>query len=177
MKNLVDMLGSQFRAVRYRWWVLLHDLLMIPLAWMVAYWLRYNLSHIPDQFLAQAAWFLAILVPIQGVTLLAFGVHRGVWRFTSLSDLLRVLKAIITGIVVTAIALFLYNRLQLIPRSIFFLYGLVLTFLLCGSRLAYRLLKDHHFSTRIEKKALIVGAGAAGEQVVRDLRRNLPRAL
>lgn len=175
MKNLVDMLGSQFRAVRYRWWVLLHDLLMIPLAWMVAYWLRYNLSHIPDQFLAQAAWFLAILVPIQGVTLLAFGVHRGVWRFTSLSDLLRVLKAIITGIVVTAIALFLYNRLQLIPRSIFFLYGLVLTFLLCGSRLAYRLLKDHHFSTRIEKKALIVGAGAAGEQVVRDLRRNLPR--
>lgn len=168
-------LGSHFRAVRYRWWVLLHDLLMIPLAWLVAYWLRYNLSHIPDAFLAQAAWFLVIVIPIQGSTLLAFGVHRGVWRFTSLPDLTRVLKAIVVGVLITAVALFLYNRLQLIPRSIFFLYGLVLTFLLCGTRLAYRLLKDHHFSTKIEKKALIVGAGAAGEQVVRDLKRNLPR--
>jgi FlaA1/EpsC-like NDP-sugar epimerase len=175
VNRIYDMLVSHFRAVRYRWWVLLHDLLMIPLAWMVAYWLRYNLSHIPDVFLAQAAWFLIIVVPVQGVTLLAFGVHRGVWRFTSLSDLIRVLKAVVVGVLLTAIALFMYNRLQLIPRSIFFLYGLVLTFLLCGSRFAYRLLKDHHFSTRIEKKALIVGAGAAGEQVVRDLRRNLPR--
>jgi FlaA1/EpsC-like NDP-sugar epimerase len=172
---LYEVLRSHFRAVRYRWWVLAHDLLMIPLAWLVAYWLRYNLSHIPDEFLAQAAWFLVIVLPIQGVTLLAFGVHRGVWRFTSLPDLIRVLKAIVVGVLVTAIALFLYNRLQLIPRSIFFLYGLVLTFLLCGTRLAYRLLKDHHFSTRIEKKALIVGAGAAGEQVVRDLKRNIPR--
>lgn len=175
MNLIYDILVSHFRAVRYRWWVLLHDLMMIPLAWMMAYWFRYNLGHIPDHFLAQAAWFLVIVVPIQGVTLLAFGVHRGVWRFTSLPDLMRVLKAIVVGVIVTAIALFMYNRLQLIPRSIFFLYGLVLTFLLCGTRLAYRLLKDHHFSTRIEKKALIVGAGAAGEQVVRDLRRNLPR--
>jgi FlaA1/EpsC-like NDP-sugar epimerase len=175
MKFIFNVLISHFKAVRYRWLVLSHDLLVIPLAWMGAYWLRYNLGHIPDEFLARAAWFLIIIVPAQGATLLAFGVHRGVWRFTSLPDLTRVLKAVVVGIVITAVALFLYNRLQLIPRSIFFLYGLLLATILCGSRMAYRLLKDHHISTRIEKKALIVGAGAAGEQVVRDLKRNTPR--
>ena len=175
MKYLFNVLMSHLKAVRYRWLVLIHDLLVIPLAWLGAYWLRYNLGHIPDVFLAEAATFLYFVVPIQGATLLAFGVHRGVWHFTSLPDLIRVLKAIVVGILITAVILFLYNRLQLIPRSIFFLYGLLLTSILCGSRIAYRLLKDHHFSTRTGKKALIVGAGAAGEQIVRDLRRNIPR--
>ena len=175
MKVLVDILVSHFKAIQYRWQVLTHDVLVIPIAWMGAYWLRYNLGPIPDEFLIQAARFLAIVIPIQAVTFLVFGVHRGVWHFTSLPDLTRVLKSIIVGVTFTAVALFLYNRLQLVPRSVFFLYGLLLTFILCGSRLAYRLLKDHHFSTKIEKKALIVGAGAAGEQVVRDLKRDPAR--
>lgn len=175
MKALLNIIVSHLKATRYRWQVLTHDLLVIPIAWMGAYWLRYNLSSIPDEFLNQAVRFLVIVLPIQGATFLLFGVHRGVWHFTSLPDLIRVLKSIVVGVTITAIALFLYNRLQLVPRSVFILYGLLLTFILCGSRLAYRLLKDHHFSTKIEKKAIIVGAGAAGEQVVRDLRRNTAR--
>ncbi len=175
MHALLNIITSHLKAIRYRWQVLAHDLLIIPIAWMGAYWLRYNLSSIPDEFLTQAVRLLLIVVPIQGATFLLFGVHRGVWHFTSLPDLLRVLKSIVVGVTVTAIALFLYNRLQLVPRSVFILYGLLLTFILCGSRFAYRLLKDHHFSTKIEKKALVVGAGAAGEQVVRDLRRNTTR--
>lgn len=175
MKPMWQALRSHFKAIRYRWWVLAHDMLMIPIAWLGAYWLRYNLGPIPEQFLAQAVHSLIIVVPIQGAILIAFGVHRGVWRFTSVSDLTRVLKGIVVGILVTAGVLFLYTRLQLVPRSVFVLYGLLLTFVLCGSRLSYRLLKDHHFSTKIEKKVLIVGAGSAGEQVVRELRRNTPR--
>lgn len=175
MQAVFNKVVSHLKAIRYRWQVLTHDLLIIPIAWMGAYWLRYNLGPIPDEFLTQAVRLLIIVIPIQGSTFLLFGVHRGVWHFTSLPDLIRVLKSIVVGVTVTAIALFLYNRLQLVPRSVFVLYGLLLTFILCGSRFAYRLLKDHHFSTKIEKKALIVGAGAAGEQVVRDLRRNTAR--
>jgi FlaA1/EpsC-like NDP-sugar epimerase len=175
MNSILKKLAGHLRTVRYRWWVLAHDLVMIPLAWLTAYWLRYNLSEIPEEFLRQAWLLLPIVVLVQGVTLLMFGAHRGVWRFTSISDLVRLLKAIVTGTVLVALAIFLYNNLQYVPRSVFFMYGLLLTSLLCGSRVIYRLVKDQHFSTKIEKKALIVGAGAAGEQVVRDLRRNTPR--
>ena len=102
MNFIFNVFISHLKAIRYRWLVFIHDLLVIPLAWLTAYWLRYNLSHIPDEFLTQAVWFLIVIVPIQGGTLLAFGVHRGVWRFTSLPDLTRVLKAIVVGIVITA---------------------------------------------------------------------------
>ena len=70
---MFNKLISNLKAIRYRWLVLTHDLLVIPLAWMIAYWLRYNLSHIPDEFLAHAAWLLVIVIPIQGATLLFFG--------------------------------------------------------------------------------------------------------
>ena len=88
MKLLLDMLRSQIRAVRYRWWVLVHDLLMIPVAWLGAYWLRYNLNPIPDIFLTQAENFLYFVVPIQGAALQMFGVHRvGQHRIGSIRDL------------------------------------------------------------------------------------------
>lgn len=45
---------------------------------------------------------------------------------------------------------------------------------MCGSRLLYRLIKERHFSTRSGRKVVIFGAGAAGEQLLRDLRRNHP---
>ncbi|MCZ7600509.1 MAG: hypothetical protein M5U09_26100 [Gammaproteobacteria bacterium] len=36
--------------LRNRWKVLVHDALMIPVAWLLAYWLRFNLDTIPSQF-------------------------------------------------------------------------------------------------------------------------------
>ena len=45
---------------------------------------------------------------------------------------------------------------------------------MCSSRLIYRLLKDQHFSSRSGRKVVVIGAGAAGEQLLRDLRRNHP---
>jgi len=43
---------------------------------------------------------------------------------------------------------------------------------MAGSRLAYRYYKDRHFSKKAGRKVVILGAGAAGEQLVRDLRRH-----
>jgi len=176
MKSILEKVLKHIRTVKYRWWVLAHDLAMVPLAWMMAYWLRYNLSHIPKEFMHEAVLMIPIVLVVQGTTLVFFGVHRGVWRFTSLPDLIRVLKAVVVGTTLVALTIFLYTRLEYVPRSVFFMYGIVLAVFLCGSRISYRLLKERHFSTKIEKKALVVGAGAAGEQVVRDLLRNSPRS-
>ena len=66
------------------------------------------------------------------------------------------------------------ERLKYVPRSVFILYVLILAGAMCGSRLMYRLFKDRHFSTRAGRKVVIFGAGAAGEQLLRDLRRNYP---
>lgn len=159
----------------YRWRIILHDMLVIPFAWFAAYWLRYNLEAIPDVFLRSALAALPVVIAVQAVTNIFVGVHRGEWRFVSLPDLSLIFRAVIVGTTAIAFTLFLVaERLQYVPRSVFILYALILALLMGGSRLFYRLLKDRHFSTRSGRKVVILGAGAAGEQLLRDLTRNHP---
>jgi FlaA1/EpsC-like NDP-sugar epimerase len=168
-------LNAFLRHLRSRWVVLLHDTVMIPIAWLGAYWLRYNLAVIPEHFLRQAFVLLPLVVLAQLAVYVAFGTYRGVWRFASLPDLVRILKAVALGTAIVAISIFFMTRLLYVPRSVFILYGILLVGLLGGPRFVYRMSKDRHFSATEERKVLVVGAGAAGESLVRDLLRNSPR--
>nr|WP_225587337.1 nucleoside-diphosphate sugar epimerase/dehydratase [Methylomonas fluvii] len=146
---------------------------MIPLAWFGAYWLRFNLQNIPDEFFYSALLFLPWVIAIQVSLFWVYGLYRGVWRFSSLPDLIRIGKAVLTGIFFIASALFLYDRLHGVPRSVVPLYVLILFSLLSIPRLVYRFWKEQTFAERVGKRALIVGAGSAGEMLVRDLLTNV----
>ncbi len=149
-----------------------HDLAMIPVAWLGAYWLRYNLGTIPvDQF-HTAIKSLLILVTIQAFAFHYYGLYRGVWRFASIPDLIRIGKAVLVGMAFSAVVVFLFTRMDGIPRSVFPLYGLLLVALLGSSRLAVRWSKDRHIYQGEGCRVLIVGAGKAGEMLVRDLLRS-----
>ena len=154
---------------------MLHDALVIPAAWMLAYWLRYNLGIIPNDFLWGAIYALPMVVSVQLMTNFFIGVHRGEWRFVSLPDLSLIVRAAAIGTFAIAFSLFLVaERLAFVPRSVFILYALILIVLMGGSRLIYRLFRDRHFTAKAGRKVLIIGAGTAGEQLLRDLRRNHP---
>jgi len=158
-------------TLQNRYTVFLHDLLVIPLAWLVAYWLRFNLDTIPPEYWQQAVSMLPGVMVIQGGLFWYFGLYRGVWRFASVPDLLRILKAVMVGVAITAAFMFLLNRLQGVPRSVFALDALLLVLLLGGPRFIYRWMKDRHLYSRGAQNVLIVGAGQAGELLVRDLLR------
>jgi len=147
----------------------LHDALMVPVAWFCAYLLRFNLEGIPEPFLAQALNTLPIVWGAQLAASWYFGLYRGVWRFASLPDLQRILKAVLVGTALSAALVFLLTRLQMVPRSVFPLYAVLLVALLGGPRLAYRWAKDRSLYMARGMRALVVGAGHAGEALVRDL--------
>jgi FlaA1/EpsC-like NDP-sugar epimerase len=159
-----------------------HDLLMVPIAWFAAYWLRFNLGPIPEGFLHQALVLLPVVWIAQGGMFWYFGLYRGIWRFASIPDLMRILKAVAAGVVIAATASFILTRLENVPRSVFVLEGMLLVLFLGGPRFMYRWLKDRHlyrWSTAAgardageSKNALIVGAGKAGEMLTRDLLRD-----
>jgi len=148
-----------------------HDLAMIPVAWLSAYWLRFNLGSIPPEHLSSALYSLTIVIVVQVMVFRYFGLYRGVWRFASIPDLIRIGKAVLVGMAFSAVAIFLITRMEGVPRSIFPLYGLLLTVLLGGSRLAVRWSKDRRLYADGGTRVLIVGAGQAGEMLVRDLLR------
>lgn len=167
MRRVLDLIRSRTTAFT-------HDLLMIPVAWFGAYWLRFNLEIPPAIFLARALEALGIVLVCQGAVNLYFGLYRGIWRYASLPDLARILQAVAAGTVLSAAGVFFLTRMDGVPRSVFPLYAVLLTGLLAGPRLFYRLWKDHGFRPRQGRRVLVVGAGRAGEMLVRDLLRAVP---
>ena len=157
--------------------VLMHDLVIVMLAWFGAFWLRFNMSSIPDPFFHNAVYWSWLVLLVQSAAFAAFGVHRGEWRFASMPDLMRITKATLIGTVLILTTLFLVTRLQQIPRSVFPLYSILLAVGLGFPRFLYRWVRDRHLYASPSNRALVVGAGRAGEMLVRDLLRDPSRSV
>ena len=159
-----------------QWWLYLrafgHDTCMIPLAWLGAFWLRDNMQFMPTDGILPALHGLPIVICLQMITFFFFQVYRGMWRYSSLADLVRILKSVAVGTSLIILALVFINRLEGLPRSLFVLYPILLVGLLSGPRLLVRL-----FSNTSEplqntgKRVLIIGSGLAAEGLIRDLLR------
>lgn len=149
--------------------VSLYDLLTIPLAWFGAYFLRFNLGLPPAPILEQGLYILPLLFVVQGLIYRWQGLYLGVWRFASIPDFVRIVKAVIIGVSISVALVFVVNRMQGMPRSIFPLYGILLFLLLGGARISYRIFKDRRILDKDARPVLIVGAGRGGEIVAREL--------
>lgn len=150
---------------------MVHDALWVPLALVAAYLVRFNLEGIPETHYEGMWSLIAIALPVQLACFWFFGLYRGIWRFASIPDLERILKAVGAGVGVTFALHFLLLRLQDVPRSVILLYPMFLVMGLSGTRLLFRWFKDHRprFAREGTQRALIIGAGDAGDMLVRDL--------
>ncbi len=167
---------SKFISFRNRWMAFLHDLLWVPAAVLLAFWLRFNLTDIPTSYVDAFQHLIVVSLPVQAITFWYFGLYRGIWRFASLPDLLRIFKAVLLGTIISFVIVFIWQRLEHMPRSVLVLYPVILMLGLAAPRMLYRWLKDHHLNiTRLDRKrALLIGAGQAGELLVRDLLKSGP---
>lgn len=155
---------------RSRWLVFFHDMLWVPVALFFAFWLRFNLEQIPAEYLLALQQMLLVTMPLQWGIFWLFGLYRGIWRYASIPDVIRIFKAVATGFALTILVTFIYQRLQGVPRSVLVLYPLFLTLGLLLPRLFYRWLKERRLAlSSADKRIIILGAGQAGEMIVRDI--------
>lgn len=152
--------------------VVVHDLFMVWLAWTAVNTVRWSLEAdaMPVSLLGVQNW---LVLGAQGLVFWWTGLYRGLWRFASMPDMWNILRACIVGAVAVAVTLFLYNRLEQVPRTVLAIYPFVLALLLGVPRLAYRYWKDSRLDLGggASERVLVLGAGKAGEALVRDLRR------
>jgi len=166
--------------------VLLLDSFLIVAAYFLAYLLRFE-GQIPIKEWKSLNDTLPYIVPFKLFVFMFFGLYKGMWRYTSLVDLFNILKGTIisSGIVMIAI-LFIY-RFEGFPRSVFVLDWILTSIFIAGVRVAIRLLLSERerglkflfqnpFSKRRtirpQKRLLIIGAGDAGEKMLREIRDN-----
>ena len=151
--------------------IIAYDALCILLAYYLAYVLRFesfSITEFDSPFFIQNCLFNFFL---QLSTVAIMGIHRGLWRFSSTSDLTLIIKAVIIAITISFVGTFLLNRLEGTPRSVYLIDSLLLIISLSGGRFAYRIFKQKS-NTKHSKNAILVGAGFAGEQLIREFKRN-----
>jgi FlaA1/EpsC-like NDP-sugar epimerase len=152
----------------------LYDICCIPLSWFLAYSLRYNLEQVPSTWLNDHTLaVLPVLLVTQVFSYYIFKVYLGIWRFASLDDLLSIVKSVVTTSIIMIPMLYMLQLLAYVPRSVLPLYAIISMILLSSGRLLQRVLyaKSAFSFTAKREYALIIGAGQAGEWLVRDIKR------
>ena len=167
------MIFEMWGQIRNRIAVLLHDLLWVPVSLFLAFSLRFNLGPIPPEQWLGFLWMAGCAMPVFTAAFWFFGLYRGTWRFVSISDLMRLFKTVALGVLGTALLVFLLRRFEGVPRSVLILFPVLLALGLGAPRLVYRWVLDRRigFSPMERQRALIVGAGRAGEMLLRNMKR------
>lgn len=149
------------------------DVVLITLAYYCAYALWFGPVS------ENGAWrlflqTLPVLVIVKLATFLGMGVYRGLWRYTSVDDLVVIAKAVVLGSVASVLVVLFTFRFEGFSRTIFVLDGLILLMMVAGSRMTFRLFRNllPTATGRDGKRVLIYGAGDAGELLLRELLNN-----
>ena len=151
-----------------------HDLVAAAAAWCLAYWLRFNLD-IEEPYLQSMTQTLPWVIISQALIFLWFGLYRGIWRYASLPDLKRILLAVVLAAMAIPLALFMLRIDAVVPRSVLVLDPILLFLIMCGSRIAYRLWKEHRMYSLANlqaKPVIVLGAGDDAAGLVKDLARS-----
>ncbi len=159
------------------------DVLVFVSSCILATLLRFEFE-LPPRGVTQIVELLSCLVVTKVVTFHLFGMYKGMWRFSSLSEFWMLAQACILSVLCTIVVLLLLGGLHKIPRSIFVIDA-VLTFVLAGS---VRMLIRSYFAVksgsriihssctvpgrRAAERVLIIGAGASGEKLLRTIIEN-----
>ena len=149
-----------------------YDLIVVNLSFAFALWLRYDCtySYIPQVFKNSWTLFIPIYSVICLVVFQIFKMYQSIWQFASYTELSRITKA--TIITVALHALLISNIFQPFPVSYYIIGGIFQYILVLGIRFSYRfylMLKARLRSNQAKKRVMIVGAGAAGQLIIRDM--------
>ncbi len=158
--------------------LIVFDAISMVVAIGLAYSVRFEgLSWLTDGQGELCAWYLGIAAPLRLIGFWSLGLYRRLWALASVADLERVLAAALLGGAVSGVVgLVLLSGLgltaQRMPISVVALDTLLMAVAITIPRMASRFLARRLERRRGEHNrplALVVGAGAAGQMVAREL--------
>ncbi|MFH1085754.1 MAG: nucleoside-diphosphate sugar epimerase/dehydratase [Chloroflexota bacterium] len=167
--------------VRY---LLLIDLLVILLAAVTAFVIRYEALWRVWPYITRNDFFFITVVLVRPICYYLFGLYRAWWRYASVPDLLRIVAAGVAGsVIITAlVALALapeVNGVRSFSRSVLLLEWAFSTLGVGFTRFLLRLVQSRAIATAAllgqggaSRRVLIMGAGDAGAMTLREMQRN-----
>lgn len=159
-----------------RWSILIIDLVICAFSLTLAFFLRFNFENIPAADLKNLPIDYVALLLMRSVSFIISKTYKGVVRYTSTRDAMRILAVVILG----SLSLFVLNAVTyftigyfVFPTAIIIIDALVTLFLMICSRLA---VKAIYFESKNPERSkinvLVYGAGEGGIITKRTLDRD-----
>ena len=164
---------------RRKYLIVIYDIVVIMASLLLAFSIRYDFQ-IPAASLIGLGVYLLWALPVKLSVFYFFGLYRGMYRYTSIWDLVNVGKATVTAALIINSVFLVVPLFRLIPPAILLLDFILTAGLIALVRLSVRL----YFSQvavaapmRTKKQAgltrlLLLGAGNTGEKIARDILTN-----
>ena len=159
--------------------MLVYDIVAIAFAWFAVLWARFDFrfSEIPADYFSAYRRFIIPYVAVTILLLFVFRLYRSLWRYASMPELARLLVVSLLSSILHAVGITVLYGSGLqggrMPLSYYFGGAILQLLLLGGIRFAYRLLryelKQYFQRTEALGRVMLIGAGDAGQMILRDL--------
>jgi FlaA1/EpsC-like NDP-sugar epimerase len=165
------------------------DTLLLCAAYYLSHLIRFDFD-IPQRFINSFYRTLPFIWVIKLSIFYLFDLYRGMWRYTSISDLFNIIKASTVSTLLIVLWILLNYRFIGFSRSIYLIDWCFTIIFISGFRVCVRLYFEHTVKEDINesvyqslrrffqkgnrnvKNLLIIGAGSAGEKIYREIRDN-----
>ena len=151
----------------------LYDIVAVAGSYFLALWFRFDAqySEIQLPYLEAYGQFMLYYIPFCLIVFIAFRMYNTMWRFASFTELSKILLASGFTSVVHIIAITaMFIRM---PIAYYVLGSIMQVILLIIVRFAYRfyqiLLHKREIENSGTDRVMLIGAGAAGQMILRDL--------
>lgn len=158
--------------------LMVYDILAIAFSYFFGLWLRFDFqfTSIPTEYLYSYVRFLPFYIIASLLFFWFMRMYRGMWRFAGFNELLRYsLSSLIASAAHTVLITLVCGRM---PFSYYIVGAAAQLILVVGIRFSYRFYiqvivgKEHTEEETPAQKVMIIGAGAAGRTVVRELQQS-----
>lgn len=149
--------------------LILLDSVIVSTAIFIATWVVYP-AHTELLRTETILWSAIALLIFHHLFASIYRLYHKVWAYASVGELVTIVKAITFSIIGAGIVQYFINDFSLYSRALLVTWMLHIL-LIGGSRFVWRIFRDSYVKNEADqKKTLIVGAGAAGAMIARQLK-------
>ncbi len=148
------------------------DIAIISFSYYFAFLLRYegNFDPVKNYYLST----LPLVLVTKTIIFHSAGLYRGAWRYTNINDLMKMVKAVISGCIASALLLWIIPDFGITSRAALIIDFNLLLFFVVGARSSFRIL-EHLQATKNHlqgRNVLIYGVGKGGVNALQEFLGN-----
>jgi len=165
---------NNFYSQNRRILLVLLDGFTIVASFIWAFYLMFDFSF-PEQYLPLLKSWLPLIVMVQLAIFNISGFYKVIWRFTSLWELLTIIKYVTISSAISLFGIGLLTGFSIHPGSVLLSFYFFNVLFICFTRVSVRVYFSHFKNQPIfgkvqsKKRLILIGAGKTGAKISREI--------